>query len=176
VAVLFTPDERRAILAVLGLLTLGLVVRLVQRGPVPPDGGGDSLLVVLAHAEGLPAAGAAPPPGIGQEGRIRINLASEADLMRLPGIGPALARRIRDARLSGGPFASAEDIQRVKGIGPKLAARIRPMVSFAVDSTPPGASGSRVESGDSAGVVGCNGELHPATPDSGEKMVDGSEP
>ncbi len=94
--------------------------------------------------------------------------------MRLPGIGPALARRIREARATGGPFTSAEDIQRVKGIGPKLAARIAPMISFAVDPIPPVPPGERAAAGDSADVVRCNGELHPATPNPGEKTLEGS--
>ena len=45
---LFTPDERRALITLGGLLTLGLAVRLLAPGPPPPEGGGDSLLVVIA--------------------------------------------------------------------------------------------------------------------------------
>lgn len=56
--------------------------------------------------------------------RVRLNEADAAELMRLPGIGPALARRIEAAR----PFADVDDLLRVRGIGPKTLAALRPLV------------------------------------------------
>ena len=76
-----------------------------------------------------PARGSAPsalPPGW----RININTASAAELERLPGIGPALARRIIQFRSYHGPFHSLQDLQAVKGIGPKKAAQIAPYITF----------------------------------------------
>ncbi len=35
---IFTPDERRALIALGGLLALGLLVRLAVREPLPPPG------------------------------------------------------------------------------------------------------------------------------------------
>jgi len=48
---------------------------------------------------------------------ININSASEAELDKLPGIGPVKAKAIVEERKKNGPFKSVEDIKRVKGIG-----------------------------------------------------------
>jgi competence protein ComEA len=55
---------------------------------------------------------------------VNANTASEAELQRLPGIGPVTARNIVAAR----PFRSVDDLDRVKGIGPKTMAKLRPFV------------------------------------------------
>ncbi len=62
-----------------------------------------------------------------QEAKIDPNQADEESLERLPGVGPALARRI----VAGRPYAAAEDLLRVPGVGPALLARMRPMLTFA---------------------------------------------
>lgn len=56
-----------------------------------------------------------------------LNRASPTALEALPGIGPALARRILDAR-SSKPFSSVEELERVPGIGPATVARLRSLV------------------------------------------------
>ena len=53
------------------------------------------------------------------------NRAAEAELRALPGIGPALARRIVQSRQTDGRFRSAEDLRRVPGIGPSTLERLR---------------------------------------------------
>lgn len=58
------------------------------------------------------------------------DVATEAELDRLPRVGPALARRIVANRDSFGPFGSLEELQRVRGIGPALAAGLAPHVTF----------------------------------------------
>ena len=62
-------------------------------------------------------------------GTLDPNRASLADLQTLPGIGPALARRIADAR-SDAPFRSSEDLLRVKGIGPAKLEKLRTHLTF----------------------------------------------
>lgn len=57
-----------------------------------------------------------------------INRATAADFERLPGIGPALARRIVRYRDSVGGFRSLEELDRVPGIGPATLARIAPLL------------------------------------------------
>jgi hypothetical protein len=132
--VLFTPDERRALIAMAGLVLLGLAARWVLPHPPAPLTGGDSLLTVLAvPGSGTPPVGKSPqepPPGLAADGRLRINAAREEDLVALPGVGPALARRILEARTRGGPFRGPEDLDRVRGIGPALLARLAPHLSF----------------------------------------------
>jgi competence ComEA-like helix-hairpin-helix protein len=56
--------------------------------------------------------------------RVDVNTADAATLRALPGIGPALARRIIETRRAG-PFRSVDDLQRVPGIGPATVERLR---------------------------------------------------
>ena len=59
---------------------------------------------------------------------ININLAGQAQLEELPGIGPALAQRIIDYRSQNGPFAAVEDIMNVSGIGEKRFEQIKSQI------------------------------------------------
>lgn len=58
------------------------------------------------------------------EGVVNINTASESQLSRLPGIGPAKAERIVDYRKKRGPFRRVRDLRRVKGIGRMTVKRL----------------------------------------------------
>jgi len=58
-----------------------------------------------------------------------INRATAAELEKLPGIGPALARRIVEWREIHGPFRSVEDLLQVPGIGPKTLEGIRDKIT-----------------------------------------------
>ncbi len=68
-----------------------------------------------------------------EEGPLDINRATAAELERLPGIGPTLARRIVEWRETRGPFRSVEDLLQVPGIGPKTLEGIRDKITV----TPP---------------------------------------
>lgn len=61
-------------------------------------------------------------------GPVNINTAGIHDLDRLPGIGPALAKRIVEYRKTNGRFATVADIQRVKGIGKKKYEKIKSLI------------------------------------------------
>ena len=67
------------------------------------------------------------------------NLASQADLETLPGIGPVLAQRIIDYRRAHGPYKKIADLRKVSGIGPKKLEKLRPYV--VITSQRPPASG-----------------------------------
>ena len=54
--------------------------------------------------------------------RINVNVASEKELKRLPGVGGAIARRLINAR----PFAAIDELLKVKGIGTKNLREIGP--------------------------------------------------
>ncbi len=71
-----------------------------------------------APTEEAGEAAAAPAPEAATSGLININTASEDALIALPGIGPALARRIIEYREKNGPFPTVDDLINVPGIGP----------------------------------------------------------
>lgn len=60
---------------------------------------------------------------------ININTAGESELDALPGIGPALAKRIIRYREEKGNFGSVEDLRQVPGIGDKKFADLKDLVT-----------------------------------------------
>jgi competence protein ComEA len=93
--------------------------------------------VPTASAPELAAGPAPAPPGGEAAPRapapaepVDVDRADVAALEALPGVGPALARRIVADRTAGGPFGSVAGLSRVAGIGPRLEARLRPLVAF----------------------------------------------
>ena len=62
--------------------------------------------------------------------RLDPNTATEEQLDRLPGIGPAAARAILASREAEGPFADAQALTRVRGIGPATVERIAPHLTL----------------------------------------------
>jgi len=61
-------------------------------------------------------------------GKVNINTATERELVRLPRIGPVMAKRIIEHRTLYGPFQKSADLMDVKGIGEKTYQRIRDQV------------------------------------------------
>ena len=72
---------------------------------------------------GPPAGGPATP-----DPPLDLNLATREQLEELPGVGPALAGRILEARERKGSFGSPEDLLEVRGIGPATLKRLRPLL------------------------------------------------
>lgn len=61
--------------------------------------------------------------------RIPLNSASQAELERLPGIGPTRAKAILAYRQSHGPFASVEELEKVPGIPRRLVVQLAAQVA-----------------------------------------------
>ncbi len=64
-----------------------------------------------------------------EEGKININTAPAEELMKLQGVGEAIAARIVAYREKNGPFEKAEDIMKVKGIGEKTFTKIKERIT-----------------------------------------------
>jgi competence ComEA-like helix-hairpin-helix protein len=62
---------------------------------------------------------------------IDLNSATAGELTRLPGVGPALARRIVNARDTEGPFGRVDELERVRGMSARKIARLRAFVTIA---------------------------------------------
>jgi competence protein ComEC len=86
---------------------------VAARGPPPRD-------------DAVDPTAARPSKGRASNGddRVDLNTATAEELQRLPGIGPATARKIIEGR----PYRSAEDLRRVKGIGAARWEEILPNV------------------------------------------------
>ncbi|MBQ9594757.1 MAG: helix-hairpin-helix domain-containing protein [Synergistaceae bacterium] len=61
-------------------------------------------------------------------GLVDVNHASEQELTRLKGVGPAIAKRIIEFRKNMGSFKSPEDLLQVRGIGPKTLDKMRSQI------------------------------------------------
>lgn len=61
---------------------------------------------------------------------VKINSASAAELISLPGIGPVKAQRIIEYREIKGGFRNEKDLLKVKGIGPKTLESISPLIEL----------------------------------------------
>ncbi len=68
-------------------------------------------------------------------GRLNLNTATVAELMLLPGIGPAKAERIVAWRKRNGTFRRVADLRRVKGFGYRTVKRLEPHLDVKGDTT-----------------------------------------
>ncbi len=62
------------------------------------------------------------------DGKIRINQATQTELEQLPGIGATKALAIIQYREDNGPFKTAEELQNVSGIGAKTFEQIKEFI------------------------------------------------
>jgi competence ComEA-like helix-hairpin-helix protein len=135
-----SPTERRALLVVLALGVGGHLLRAARLVETPPPAvtALDSLPAddPLAHRD-LSLALAAP---LGADERIDADRSDAATLQRLPGVGPALARRIVADRESRGAFGGISGLDRVPGVGPAMLVRLAPHLSFSGRPTDPSGS------------------------------------
>ena len=131
------PSERPPVVAVTGAVrspgvyTLEPGARVVDAlaaaGGAAPGADLEALDLALPLADGetlrVPARGeAALEAPDAPRARVNVNRARVQELEAVPGIGPALARRIVAYR----PYRSLDELVRVPGIGPGTLERLRP--------------------------------------------------
>lgn len=87
------------------------------------------LVLGLALVQGLFMVAAGPVDDVsverGRVGRLDVNRATEAELLRLPGVGQGLAARIVEHRRQVGRFRTIEQLTDVAGIGPQRLGQLR---------------------------------------------------
>ena len=140
-----TSAERKALLFFATVIALGAGARAVRvrRSVVPTDAPAREALETQLEAadsarrskfvkskvkKGHPGAGLTRRPS----GKLDLDVATEAEIEALRGVGPSLAHRIVMERDSFGPFGSLEGLRRVRGVGPALVAKLDSAVTFSL--------------------------------------------
>ncbi|MFF4344973.1 helix-hairpin-helix domain-containing protein [Kitasatospora sp. NPDC001540] len=103
-------------------------------GPLPgADTGLLNLARPLTDGEQI-LVGTDPLPGgavpAAPTGPVSLNHAGAEQLDSLPGVGPALAQRILQYRLTHGPFQSLDQLRHVPGIGPRKYEDLKPLLTL----------------------------------------------
>lgn len=158
-----TPAERKALLFLAAVVSLGAGVRAVRAISAEDRQDPAASAALDAQRRLVDSARAAPKRGRGSASArkpsgptapVDLDTASAELIETLNGVGPALAMRIAAHRDSFGAFGSIEALERVRGIGPALAAKLAPQVTFsrlprpqnAVVAPPPGRRTARKKS------------------------------
>lgn len=81
------------------------------------------------------------PSAMTSDGKVILNLATEVELVKLPGVGPKKAQAILALREKLGRFKRLEDLVRVRGIKRKFLDRLRPLVVIDPEPAAAGAPG-----------------------------------
>jgi DNA uptake protein ComE-like DNA-binding protein len=134
---MFTDRERRLLAGLVFFLALGYLLSALRAAGVysadrlcsmtadslscPADQPGDM------EQESRPVTSVlrAPEASHFRDGYLDLNLADSLELIRLPGIGPALAGRILEVRRREGRFVNILALRQVKGIGEKRLSDLR---------------------------------------------------
>lgn len=93
--------------------------------------------VFPAHADPPARERCSEPATAAAAAPVDLNTATEAELLNLPGIGPARAQAILAFREAHGGFTSVSQLLRIKGFGRAMLKRLRPLVT--VSPVPPAA-------------------------------------
>lgn len=149
----FSRSERKALLLGTLLVLAGAAARLglapgeaswawrPASGSGPGAGPLGEVRTAVERSRGRAARIATP---LARDEKLDPNRASDVELQRLPGVGPARARAVREHR-RGTPFRWKEDLLSVPGIGPATLRRLAPHLDL--PDAPPGgeASGRRLD-------------------------------
>ncbi len=134
-----TTEERRTVITTAAILLVASLIRVGwEARPVPPLLAPDTTAYaeLTAETDRLLAEEERRNTPLAEGERIDPNRDSEVELARLPGVGPALARRIVESREVEGAFRTPEDLARVAGIGEATVARLRTVLDL--DDPPEG--------------------------------------
>jgi competence protein ComEA len=137
-----TKGERQALLFLAAVALLGAGTRWYRsRRPAVDAASVDHQLAALDSVQ-IHGRGRKPKFGRPQAPRadtttapaptekVDLDFASAGTIERLPGVGPALARRIARNRDSSGTFGCLAALDAVKGIGPAMLKRLDSLVTF----------------------------------------------
>jgi len=129
-----TQGERRALLFLTAVALLGAVTREWRGRHVAVESAGLTRQIAAIDSVGSRTVGRKPrKPAtriLQPAALVDLDTASAADIEKLPGLGPALAKRIVKDRDANGPFGCLAALDRVKGVGPALLARIDSLATF----------------------------------------------
>src|SRR5688572_24259786 len=128
-----TDSETRVLArtaAVLLIVSAGRYGWELRRDPPVEAGARSDLPALIAESRRLEEDGRRRNRPLGAAERIDPNRAVEAELDRLPGVGPGAARAIVESREREGAFTGPEDLLRVRGIGAATLDRMRPYLEF----------------------------------------------
>lgn len=120
----FTRSEKRALVTLLVLLSVGWAVQVAARRGVTTPGYRVVATLPIPEVPVRTRAESRLSEGISP------NTAPPEDLELLPGIGPALAQRIVAHRATRPPYQKPGDLLLVPGIGERLLTRITPYLRF----------------------------------------------
>jgi competence protein ComEA len=132
----FTRQEQRAVLFLLSTFAAGSLVWLYRQSQPPPAVKTADIAVFEEYAGVLDRDSIDAGPEIGKRKSpeklplppINLNTATYEDLLRLPGIGPVMAKRILEYRRANGPFKRVEELRNIKGIGAKSYEKLAPLL------------------------------------------------
>lgn len=145
-------------LVMIGLAVLGHGIRLAISDPGDPPGA-----VTLLPARDSASLGAHRDRvarlmrPLAQGEHIDLDRAPIQELVRLPRVGPSLAKAIVADRERHGPFGSLAGLDRVAGVGPAVLRAVQPFAAFSGPAAAPGTDG------DSAGAGGGAVDVNRAT-------------
>jgi len=159
--------EHRAVLILLGLAVGGHGARYLLSAPEAAPGA-----ISFLGPAGSPGSHRdsvierARPLKAGE--KIDVDRAGVRELERLPGVGPALARKLVAYREEHGPFGGLDGLDRVPGMGPAMLGRIGEWVAFsgrprAPAGTPNGAPDGALQPLPAPGNASASLDLNSAT-------------
>jgi competence protein ComEA len=92
-------------------------------------------VVLFALGGGVAAVGAesVPSQAASQSAApaLNLNTATQAELEKLPGVGPSTAKQIIEYRQKNNGFKKIEELMNIKGIGEKSFLKLKPLVTVA---------------------------------------------